>query len=79
VPAYALCQTHKIAPPGWPIALERQEPADVHAATELRVDNVAFDATPVERFTRVLTEHGPLTKRRLREVRAELAGSPLVQ
>jgi len=78
VPAYALCQTHKIAPPGWPIALERQEPTDVHTTGDLRVENVAFDATPLGWFTHVLTEYGPLTKRRLREVRAELAESPLV-
>jgi len=78
VPAYALCQTHKIAPPGWPIALERQEPADVHEASGSCVQNIAFDATPLGWFTQVLTEYGPLTKRRLREVRADLAQSPLV-
>jgi len=78
VPAYALCQTHKIAPPGWLIALERQEPTDVHDASDVRVQNIAFDATPLSWFTQVFTESGPLTKRRLREVRADLAQSPLM-
>jgi len=78
VPAYAVCQTHKIVPPGWPIALERQEPADVHGTTNFRAQNIAFDATPLDRFTQVFMEQGRLTKRLLREVRAGLARSPLV-
>ena len=78
VPAYAVCQTHKIAPPGWLIALERQEPADVYPTRDFRVQNIAFDATPLSWFTQTITEYGPLSRRVLQEVRAGLAQSPLV-
>jgi len=71
-PAYAACQTHKIAPPGWPLGLERQDPTDVHPPTDFRVQNVAFDATPLNRFTGVLTEEGRLTRKLLARVRREL-------
>lgn len=77
-PIIAVCQTHKIAPPGWPTDLERQEPADIHSTSAFRVENVAFDATPLSRFSAVLTEEGRLTQKRLREVRARLARSDLV-
>jgi translation initiation factor 2B subunit (eIF-2B alpha/beta/delta family) len=78
VPVYAACQTHKIAPPGWPIALEHQDPADVSSSAELRVRNVAFDATPLDWFTSVITESGPLTHALLAATRARLARSGLL-
>jgi translation initiation factor 2B subunit (eIF-2B alpha/beta/delta family) len=78
VPAYAACQTHKIAPPGWPLALERQEPGDVCETGDFRVQNIAFDATPLAQFTQVLTEYGTLTRKLLRKVGRELAPSPLL-
>jgi ribose 1,5-bisphosphate isomerase len=77
-PAYAVCQTHKIAPPGWPVSLERQEPDDVHETTDFRVRNVAFDATPLDWFAQVITERGPLTQGLLTEARGQLASSPLL-
>ncbi len=77
VPAYAVCQTHKIAPPGWPMALERQDPADVTEAQGFRVDNVVFDATPLDWFASVITEEGRLSQRLLRAVRQRLARSGL--
>jgi translation initiation factor 2B subunit (eIF-2B alpha/beta/delta family)/8-oxo-dGTP pyrophosphatase MutT (NUDIX family) len=77
-PTFAVCQTHKIAPPGWPVGLERQEPADVHSADAFRVENVAFDATPLRWFSAVLTEKGKLTRKLLQEVRRELERSDLV-
>jgi translation initiation factor 2B subunit (eIF-2B alpha/beta/delta family) len=79
VPAYAVCQTHKIAPPGWPVSLERQEPDDVHETTDFRVRNVVFDATPLNWFAQVVTERGPLTQGLLAEVRGQLASSPLLR
>jgi ribose 1,5-bisphosphate isomerase len=78
-PAYAVCQTHKIAPPGWPISLERQEPDDVHETTDFRVRNVVFDATPLDWFAQVTTERGPVTAGLLAEVRGQLASSPLLR
>jgi len=78
VPAHAVCQTHKIAPPGWPMALERQDPADVAEAQGFRLDNVAFDATPLDWFAAVITEEGRLTPRLLARTRAVLSRSALV-
>jgi translation initiation factor 2B subunit (eIF-2B alpha/beta/delta family)/ADP-ribose pyrophosphatase YjhB (NUDIX family) len=79
IPAYAACQTHKVAPPGWPVALERQEPDHVLPGPErgMRVSNVVFDATPAAWFTAVVTERGALTEGVLRRVRHRLAQSPL--
>jgi len=78
VPVYAACQTHKIAPPGWPIVLEHQDPADLSSSAGLRVCNVAFDVTPLEWFTSVITERGPLTDALLAATRARLARSALL-
>jgi translation initiation factor 2B subunit (eIF-2B alpha/beta/delta family) len=74
VPAYAVTQTFKIAPPGWPISLARQDPEDVAATGGFRVANVVFDATPLRSFAAVITEEGPLRAARLREIRRELRG-----
>ncbi|MGQ9731225.1 MAG: NUDIX domain-containing protein [Candidatus Zipacnadales bacterium] len=70
---YAVCQTHKITPPGWPVSLERQEPADILPPGMFRVQNTAFDATPLKQFTGIVTEQGELTKKLLDEIRSELA------
>ncbi len=73
-----VCQTHKIAPPGWPIALEHQDPKDVLDARHIRAQNVIFDAVSIDRLQAVITERGPLTDDLLREVNGELAASPLL-
>jgi translation initiation factor 2B subunit (eIF-2B alpha/beta/delta family)/ADP-ribose pyrophosphatase YjhB (NUDIX family) len=62
VPAYAVAQTFKIVPEGWPEVVEEQEPGDVYSTNEFRVRNVIFDSTPVEWFTGVITESGELTQ-----------------
>lgn len=77
IPVYAVCQTHKIAPPSWPLTLERQPPEDVCKPQGFRVQNVVFDATPLDLFTEVITESGPLTRHLLHKVRAALERSAL--
>lgn len=75
---YAVAQTHKICPRGWPAALARQEPSDLARARGVRAANVAFDATPLSWFTAVATERGRLTAGMLRRVRRELAKGSLL-
>jgi translation initiation factor 2B subunit (eIF-2B alpha/beta/delta family) len=72
IPAYAVTQTHKICPPGWPLALMPQEPADLVRASGPRVANVVFDATPLPLFTEVFTEGGRLTRALLGRVQQRL-------
>ncbi len=74
VPAYAVAQTHKICPSGWPLALTPQEPADIARVSGVRVANVAFDATPISWFSGVFTERGRLTRELLSKTRGALAG-----
>lgn len=78
VSAYAVAQTHKVSPARWPHALGRQEAADLARVSGARVDNAVFDATPLQWFSAVITERGRLTKRMLREVRRQLAGTDLL-
>jgi translation initiation factor 2B subunit (eIF-2B alpha/beta/delta family) len=77
VPCYAVTQTHKVCPPGWPLALTPQEPADLVRASKPRVANVVFDATPLNWFTEVVTEQGELTPGLLDNVRRRLAPDAL--
>jgi len=72
-PAYAVAQTHKICPQGWPAALTPQDPADLARVSGVRVANIAFDATPMSWFRRVFSERGPLTRELLRKTRRALA------
>ncbi|MHB0912229.1 MAG: NUDIX domain-containing protein [Armatimonadota bacterium] len=65
VPCYAVTQTAKIVPPGWPVFLELQEGKPI------------FDLTPLSEFAAVFTEEGILTPVRLAEIRAELGSVPL--
>jgi translation initiation factor 2B subunit (eIF-2B alpha/beta/delta family)/ADP-ribose pyrophosphatase YjhB (NUDIX family) len=89
VPAYAVAQTFKICPPGWPTVLTPQDPADVARVSgpraepalraSLRVANIAFDSTPLAWFRTVFTEQGPLSKALLARTRRGLArGSRLL-
>ncbi len=72
VPAYAVTQTHKICPSGWPLSLAPQSPGDLARVSRARVANIAFDATPMRWFAAVLTERGKLTPRLLRSTAAAL-------
>ncbi len=74
VPCYAVAQTHKVAPAGWPLALTPQEPTDLARVRNARVTNIAFDATPLSWFTAVFTERGPMSAGGLRRLRRTLAG-----
>ncbi len=72
VPCYAVTQTHKICPTGWPLTLAPQDPRDLASARGVRVHNIAFDATPLDWFTSVLTERGPLTSDLMERVQRSL-------
>lgn len=78
VPAYAVAQTFKITPPGWPVFLERQAPADCSPRSEEVVGPSVFDLTPLDGFAAVFTEDGPLAPGRLAGTRSELASVELV-
>lgn len=79
IPAYAVAQTFKVTPPGWPLFLELQEPADAAEVPEgARASSVVFDRTPLDRFEAVCTEEGPLTQARLTQIRTELGSVELV-
>ena len=73
VPCYAVAQTHKISPPGWPLALTPQEPSDLARMGKARVTNIAFDATPLSWFTAVYTERGRIARSALSDIRRSLA------
>lgn len=62
IPVYALCETLKIAPEGWPLALEEMDPFELlpQPVPGIRVRNVYFDRTPPEYLTAIITERGPL-------------------
>jgi translation initiation factor 2B subunit (eIF-2B alpha/beta/delta family) len=76
VRCYAVAQTHKVCPRGWPIALTPQDPAKLARVRGVRVMNVAFDATPLGWFAAVFTERGPLDARLLRGIRRSLGDLP---
>ena len=76
--AYAVAQTFKITPPGWPVFLERQAPADYSPRSEEVVGPSVFDLTPLDGFAEVFTEDGPLTAGRLAGTRSELASVELI-
>lgn len=74
---YALCITHKVAPPGWPLALEKHGAAS-EKKTPLRDYEVVFDATPLSNLTALLGEQGELSEPGLREIRQQLGTAPLL-
>lgn len=78
VPCYAVTQTMKILPPGFPHVVEEQEPAGVGEQEGLIFRNQVFDLTPIRLFDAVYTENGALTAQRLSAVRACLAAARLI-
>jgi len=79
IPAYAVAQTFKIMPPGWPVFLERQSPADFgETAGESQTGSPVFDLTPLGSFDAVFAEEGRITSAGLAEIRAELGSVELV-
>jgi len=71
IPSYAIAQTFKIAPPGWPIFLEPQK-------SEERGGTIAFELTPFSSFQAVFTEEGALTEGRLEEIQDDLGSVELM-
>ena len=78
VPFYVLCETLKIAAPGFPLALERMPPAEILPAPIAGVTalNPYFDITPAADVTAIFTERGRLTPALLAE-QAALAARAL--
>lgn len=73
VPAYAVAQTFKVLPPGWPFSIEVHRISDTDTAVE------AFDVTPIDAMKAVFTEEGTLTSERLRAIHAELNSVGLLE
>jgi translation initiation factor 2B subunit (eIF-2B alpha/beta/delta family) len=63
VPVYVLCETLKVAPDGWPLALEEMDPSELLPAPipGVTARNVYFDRTPAAYLTAIITERGILT------------------
>lgn len=78
IPVYAVAQTFKIMPPGWPVFIERQAPSDYDENSDEYVGPPVFDLTPFSRFDAVFTEEGPLTIERLEEIQRELGSVELI-
>ncbi len=78
IPVYAVAQTFKIAPPGWPVFLEQQTSAEVGSDSQRKPGMPVFDSTPLTRFHTVFTENGPLTSPDLEEIRARLGAVELI-
>ncbi len=78
VPFYVLCETLKIAAPGFPLALERMPPEEILPTPIPGVTtlNPYFDITPAGDVTAVFTERGRLTPALLAE-QAALAARAL--
>lgn len=72
IPMYAVTQTIKICPPGWPSYIEKDTIASVSSPVQV------FDHTPIDYFNAVITEDGDLTFERLEEIRAELGSIELI-
>ncbi len=76
IPCYAVAQTHKVCPQGWPVTLTPQDPRKLARAAGVRVVNVAFDASPLSWFAGVITDRGALGPRLLRLTRRRLGSLP---
>ena len=72
IPAFAVAQTVKIMPAGWPVFLERQKVEGKQGG------EVIFDVTPLEMFDAILTEEGPISRERIAEIRSELGSTELL-
>ena len=73
VPCFAVTQTAKIAPVGFPHCSEEQDPDRVGHENGIRFRNFIFDTTPISLFEAVYTENGVLTMDMLTSVRNSLA------
>lgn len=71
IPAYAVTQTVKVTPPGWPVFAELHRTADGKAVP-------VFDRTPLKSFEAVFTENGALTPDELVRIHAELSSVELL-
>ena len=79
MPAYAVAQTFKVVPPGWPFFIEEWDGAGESGHSEhVRMGTAVFDETPWSEFTTILTEEGTLTTARLEELRSELGSAGLL-
>lgn len=78
IPAYAVAQTFKVMPPGWPVFMERHAPADYDETSNEVVGPPVFDLSPIKRFEAVFTEEGALDMDRLAEIRNELGSVELI-
>jgi translation initiation factor 2B subunit (eIF-2B alpha/beta/delta family) len=78
VPVYALCETLKIAAPGFPLVLEALEWPEVAATLPRGVEarSVAFELVPARLMTGIVTEEGVLSVAQIAE-RARVAGEAM--
>lgn len=77
ISCFAVTQTFKIVPAGFPHVMEQQEPDRVGKADGVRFHNFAFDTTPIDAFEAVFTENGPLTREMLESTRNRLGAAKL--
>jgi translation initiation factor 2B subunit (eIF-2B alpha/beta/delta family) len=75
VPVYALCETLKVAPEGWPLALEEMDPRELlpEPTAGVAVRNVYFDLTPASFITAVVTQQGVLRPEEVRPLAQKAA------
>jgi translation initiation factor eIF-2B subunit delta len=78
VPVYVLCETLKIAAPGFPLALEEMDPRELLSDTVdgIVARNIYFDHTPPHLLAGVVTERGLLTGEQIGQI-ADQAGRAL--
>lgn len=73
----AVTQTHKITPPGFPLAIEEQDPKAIGQVVGVKCRNLVFDRTPISDFDAVYTESGALDSDRLTAIRSLLGAAKL--
>jgi len=77
VACFAVTQTHKIAPPGFPLAMEEQDPKAIGQVAGVKCRNLVFDRTPISDFDAVYTESGALNPDQLNAIRSLLSTAQL--
>jgi len=77
VACFAVTQTHKIAPPGFPLAMEEQDPKAIGQVAGVKCRNLVFDRTPISDFDAVYTESGALNSDQLNAIRSLLGTAKL--
>ena len=79
VSTYAVTQTYKIVPPGWPLFAEIQSSEDIGLEPEeAQPASPIFESMPFSSFDAVYTEEGRLSLSRLEELQIELASVELI-